>query len=93
MRGLRLERRSGGVVAVLDRGEQSILEIQTGQRLMCNGVQVIVDGVAAPQPFDVNQIPVASIRAVEYYPGGATLPPELRSAKSACGTIAIWTKT
>jgi hypothetical protein len=58
----------------------------------CVGVQVFVDGAVMPQPFDVNSIPPQRIKAIELYRGPATTPLELRSPKTVCGTLAIWTK-
>jgi hypothetical protein len=58
----------------------------------CVGVQVFVDGAMMPQPFDVNSIPPKIIRAIELYRGPATTPLELRSPKTVCGTLAIWTR-
>ncbi|MEP6621112.1 MAG: carboxypeptidase regulatory-like domain-containing protein [bacterium] len=58
----------------------------------CIGVQVFVDGVQMPQPFNVNNIPPRSIRGMELYRGPATTPPELRSPRTVCGTLAIWTR-
>jgi hypothetical protein len=64
-----------------------------GQQLVdCIGVQVFVDGVMMPQPFDVNTISPKIIRAIELYRGPATTPLELRSPKTVCGTLAIWTR-
>jgi len=45
-----------------------------------------------PQPFNINQVALDRIRAIEVYRGAATTPPSLRSAKTNCGTVAIWTK-
>jgi outer membrane cobalamin receptor len=54
---------------------------------------VFVDGVAMrPGAFSVNDISIASIRGIEIYRGPATTRMQLRSSKTACGTVAIWTK-
>ena len=58
----------------------------------CVGVQVFVDGVAEPQPFNVNLVPPGQIRGIEVYYGPATTPEALRSPKTVCGTVAIWTR-
>jgi outer membrane receptor protein involved in Fe transport len=85
--GLRFIRSmTGDVIAVVDRGPLTI------KNFSCQGVGVFIDGSEAVQPFDVNQIPPTFIRAVEYYAGPAATPPELRSAKTVCGTLAIWMK-
>ncbi len=87
MQGLRIEHSTnGGTMIVQDRGSLSILNAS------CQGVGVFIDGSEVAQPFDVNQIPPQSIRAVEYYSGPAQTPPELRSAKTVCATLGIWTK-
>jgi hypothetical protein len=57
----------------------------------CIGARVFVDGAAMPQPFNINSVAIQEIRGIEIYAGPATTPPELRSVKSICGTIAIWT--
>jgi outer membrane receptor protein involved in Fe transport len=59
----------------------------------CAGAQVFVDGVAMrPGAFSVNDVSIASIRGIEIYHGPATTPMQLRSSKTVCGTVAIWTK-
>jgi len=62
------------------------------QFIDCVGVQVFVDGAMMPQPFDVNTIPPPRIKSIELYRGPATTPLELRSPKTVCGTLAIWTR-
>jgi len=64
----------------------------SAQFLDCVGVQVFVDGAMMPQPFNVNTIPPKTIKAIELYRGPATTPLELRTPKTVCGTLAIWTK-
>jgi hypothetical protein len=62
------------------------------QFLDCVGVQVFVDGALMPQPFDVNTVDARSIKGIELYRGPATTPLELRSPKTVCGTLVIWTR-
>ncbi len=88
---------TGGIL-VLDRGVLSLRDFYLPQKdrdqfHTCIGMQVFVDGVAMPQPFDINTISPSRIRAIEVYHGAATTPSELRSSKSACGTVAVWTKS
>ena len=64
----------------------------SAQFLDCVGVQVFVDGAMMPQPFNVNSIPPQWIKSIELYRGPATTPLELRTPKTVCGTLAIWTK-
>jgi len=90
---------TGGIV-LINRGVISYKELLYGGRggpfgdqfVDCIGVQVFVDGVAMPQPFDVNTMSPKSIKAIELYRGPATTPLELRSPKTVCGTLAIWTR-
>jgi hypothetical protein len=84
---------TGGIV-VVNRGVNSTRDITKGgdQFYHCIGAQVLVDGVAMPQPFDINQVALDRIRAIEVYRGAATTPAALRSIKTTCGTVAIWTK-
>lgn len=42
--------------------------------------------------FDINSLPTASIRAIEYYAGAGTMPPEFNSSRNTCGAVVIWTK-
>jgi carboxypeptidase family protein/TonB-dependent receptor-like protein len=90
---------TGGIVRI-DRGVISYKRMLLGpaknqfeeQSLDCVGVQVFVDGAMMPQPFDVNLIPPQRIKAIELYRGPATTPLELRTPKTVCGTLAIWTR-
>jgi hypothetical protein len=87
---------TGGIV-VIKRGEISLRDIylsgkDVNQFKMCIGAQVMVNGVAMPQPFNINTIPPFEIRGIEIYSGPATTPMPLRSPKTVCGTVAIWMK-
>ena len=90
---------TGGIV-LIDRGVISYKRMVLGpaknqfeeQSIDCVGVQVFVDGAMMPQPFDVNLIPPQRIKAIELYRGPATTPLELRTPKTVCGTLAIWTR-
>jgi hypothetical protein len=85
---------TGGIV-VIKRGENSLRDVYGpggSQFFHCIGAAVFVDGVEMPQPFNVNTVNVSAIRGIEIYKGPATTPVALRSPKSACGTVAIWTK-
>lgn len=59
--------------------------------------QVYLDGVLVwmdpgrVDPSDV--VDPEQIEAIEAYTGGATIPPELNATGSACGVVAIWTRT
>jgi hypothetical protein len=89
---------TGGIV-LIDRGVISYKALLFSsptpfgaQFIDCVGVQVFVDGAMMPQPFDVNTIPPQRIKAIELYRGPATTPLELRTPKTVCGTLAIWTR-
>jgi len=84
---------TGGIV-VVNRGVNSTRDITKGgdQFYHCIGAQVFVDGTPMPQPFNINQIALERIRAIEIYRGAATTPSTLRSTRTNCGTVAIWTK-
>ena len=87
---------TGGII-VIKRGEISLRDIylsgkDVNQFNMCIGAQVLLNGVAMPQPFNINTVALSNIRGIEIYSGPATTPTSLRSPKSVCGTVAIWTK-
>lgn len=81
-------------IVMINRGATNIREVlgKPDPRTDCVGVQVFVDGVAMPQPYDFNAVAPGSIRGVELYRGPAVTPSELRSDKTVCGTVAIWTR-
>ena len=41
---------------------------------------------------DLNQFDVRTLGGVEFYPGGATLPPEFNGIGSGCGALLLWTR-
>jgi hypothetical protein len=90
--GVRIESKNGRTRVSADHGARSLIEVIHGKDTRCDGVQVLVDRVAVAQPFDPNQIPPGSIKAMEFFDGPATTPIELRTEKTVCGTLAIWTK-
>jgi outer membrane receptor protein involved in Fe transport len=75
---------NGGVVHV-NRGVTTLIGTP------CKGAQVLLDGVAMAEGFDIRLIPIESIRGIELYSGAATVPAELKAARSSCGTLAVWT--
>lgn len=86
---------ASGIVSV-ERGAYTI------QGTPCDGVVVFIDGIATPvEPrpdtgtrtgFNINEIPPSIIHGIEFYSGPASTPAELRSSRTVCGTVAIWTK-
>ena len=81
-----LEVDSSGVVRT-DRGRTSLFGDNCG-----DGVQLLIDGVAVSGSYTLRNISPSSLRGIEVYRGVATTPVKLRSARAACGTVAIWTK-
>lgn len=82
-------------IIVVNRGRITFRDLQSDSVPtydQCVGVQVFVDGAAMPQPFNVDLITPGRIRGIEIYRGPAATPPALRSAKTVCGTVAIWTR-
>jgi hypothetical protein len=53
------------------------------------GGDVGADGRQAPS---LHLFDVASLEAVEVYPGPAEVPAEFSGTHSACGVIALWTR-
>lgn len=85
---------TGGII-VIKRGEISLRDVYGpggNQFFHCIGAQVIVNGVEMPQPFNINTVAPGDIRGIEIYSGPASTPTRLRSPKTVCGTVAIWTK-
>jgi hypothetical protein len=78
----------------------------TSQRITGTGgtcyPDVYLDGtLLAKQPdprqrritgVDLSQFDVASLGAIEFYQGGATLPPEYNGTGSGCGALLLWTR-
>ncbi len=56
---------------------------------------VYLDGasIGDSRSFDIADIPIAAIEAVETYSRPALVPPEFNRAGSSCGVIALWTRT
>lgn len=46
---------------------------------------------AATSMFDVNQVPLSTVAAVEVYPALFGVPPEFRVPGAECGVVLIWT--
>lgn len=44
------------------------------------------------RPPDFRLMPIDQFAAVEYYAGGATLPPQFNTTGSECGTLLLWTR-
>ena len=41
---------------------------------------------------DLEKLQVSEFGGVEYYPGGATIPPQYNKTGSACGVLLLWTR-
>jgi outer membrane cobalamin receptor len=77
---------TAGVVRA-DRGRTSLF----GDNCR-DGVQLFVDGVAVSADFSLRNLMSTALRGIEVYRGVASTPVELRSPRTVCGTVAIWTK-
>ncbi len=57
--------------------------------------EVYLDGARLSStwlPFNLDDIPIDQIAAMEFYRSAAEIPPELNATGSACGVLAIWTR-
>ena len=65
------------------------LHVEPGGRPM----QVYVDGVAMPTPFNLDELPSPkNLAGIEIYSGPATTPPQYGGVDRRCGVIVVWTK-
>lgn len=95
MPGIYLHRLQGGAFAVGSaRGTMSIARRAQGicfATIVLDGIVISVDRPGTP-PMPIDDIKTEEIAAVEYYPGGARMPPELNGSTSACGVLAFYTR-
>ena len=93
--GIYLYRLTGGTMAVgSSRGTMSISRTPQGRcyaTIVLDGIVISVDRPGTP-PMSIDDIKPDEIAAIEYYPGGARMPPELNGSTSACGVLAFWTR-
>jgi hypothetical protein len=86
-------RRIPGVRIMSDRSGRAVLRMgRTSGGRDCPP-DYWIDGVRA-QFFNVDDMPVADIEAIEVYRGPSGLPPEYNSrlGNPSCGTVVIWTR-
>ena len=77
-----LSRREGG----------SILGATGGGNGYC-AMQVYVDDVRMPVPFNLDMLPSPRLLSgIEVYAGSATLPAKYNTMDSGCGVVLVWTK-
>ena len=56
-------------------------------------MQVYVDGVAMPTPFNLDELPSPkNLAGIEIYSGPATTPSQYGGVDRRCGVIVVWTK-
>lgn len=83
----------GFVVALSSRP----IRIHGGERCL---MQVVLDGVVVSrggdigydQAYDLNLLPVHSLKAVEVYRSAGEIPAEFNNTRAACGVLVLWTK-
>lgn len=57
-------------------------------------VEVYVDNIRMPTPFNLDDLPPPStIAGIEYYPGPAATPPQFGGLDRRCGVMLVWTKS
>lgn len=77
-----LSRREGG----------SVLGATGGGNGYC-AMQVYVDDVRMPVPFNLDMLPSPRLLSgIEVYAGSATLPAKYNTMDSGCGVVLVWTK-
>lgn len=56
-------------------------------------MQVYVDQVPLPSPFNLDLLPAPrELAGIEVYAGAATIPPQFNGYDRGCGVILVWTK-
>ena len=56
-------------------------------------MQILVDGVPMPSPFDLSLLPPPKeFAGIEIYAGAAAAPPQFSGVDRRCGLILFWTK-
>ena len=98
--GLKVVRIQGGYALASSRGAESLhlLGGRPGRDPRECYVQVYLDGTRiaynkpGEKPMDIDQFRTGVFAAVEYYPGGATVPPQYNAPGASCGTLLLWTR-
>lgn len=57
-----------------------------------DGTVVYGGGAAGSMPPDAYALEARNYAGVEYYPGGASIPPEYNRTSNACGVLLLWTR-
>jgi hypothetical protein len=57
-----------------------------------DGVQYFVDGAMMGPAFTPRALSPETITGVEVYKTASATPPELRTARTICGTVVLWTQ-
>jgi hypothetical protein len=56
-------------------------------------IEVYVDNIRMPTPFNLDDLPPASsLAGIEFYAGPASTPPQFGGVNRRCGVIVVWTK-
>jgi hypothetical protein len=86
----------GGAYVVTQRGHPAFRNQNSTSRHDCLAAIMIdgtfvYSGLPGELPFDVNALSPADFASIEFYSGGATMPPEFNGTRNACGVVAMWT--
>lgn len=54
-------------------------------------MQIYLDGIGANDD-DLEKLRVDQFAGVEYYPGGASIPPQYNKTGTSCGALLLWTR-
>jgi hypothetical protein len=49
-------------------------------------------GVRTSGPPDMRRLDANDYAGIEFYPGGATIPPQYNGTDSGCGVLLLWTR-
>jgi hypothetical protein len=66
---------------------------RTGPPILGCPVEVYVDNIRMPTPYNLDNLPPPStIAGIEYYTGPATTPPQFGGLDRRCGVMLVWTR-
>jgi hypothetical protein len=89
--------RRGTASFVRGKAKLSLADTLSGAKGLCYS-GVVLDGVFvytgqdSEGLFDINSVSTKDVAAMEFYSGGATMPPEYNGTRNTCGLLIIWTR-